>query len=278
MANTIEVWNRSGITGESKQGGKAKMKYWIRILLAGMLMLGSLQAQFAQGKPALRGAIGPAFSYLISLKMDETAFAGLTSFSPEPEFDVGPNSTVTTGINSSAMMATGFEGFGEVTPHWTIGMYAGQGEYKASAQDASQVDYFISFVVSQVGVTAEFNTHARSRLKLLAGSLFGLGQVSVSASTSPANESWTDIVTGTDASGALARKAFELSAWTPVVQPYLGFRFDISRSMGFKTIAGWNEQVASAGSWKLYHEKTITDSPEVSLRALFFRAQLYVIL
>jgi len=48
--------------------------------------------------------------------------------------------------------------------------------------------------------------------------------------------------------------------------------------MGFKAIAGWNEQVAAAGSWKLYHQKAIADSPEVALRALFFRSQLYVIL
>ncbi len=171
------------------------------------------------------------------------------------------------------MIVTGFEGFGEVTPHWTIGMYAGQGEYLAYAQDAALVDYMINFTVSQVGVTAEFNTHSRSRLKLLAGSLFGIGQASLVASSSPANESWSDIVSGTN-----TRQAFELSAWTPVIQPYLGVRFDISRSMGFKTIAGWNEQVAGAGTWKLYHNKVVSDSPEVPLQALFFRFQLYVIL
>ena len=235
-----------------------------------MLIAGSLQAQFAEGQPALRGAIGPAFSYMLSLELDETAFIDLKTFSSDFDITDAANTSI---INSSAMVATGFEGFGEVTPHWTIGIYAGQGEYLASAQDAALVDYMINFVVSQVGVTAEFNTHSRSRLKLLAGSLFGIGQVSLTASSSPANESWTTIVSGTT-----PRPAFELSAWTPVVQPYLGLRFDISRSMGLKMIAGWNEQVATAGSWKLYHSKTISDSPEVPLRALFFRTQLYVIL
>lgn len=245
------------------------MKPWMKILVFTTLTVGSIQAQFAEGQPALRGAIGPAFSYMLSLELDETAFTDLKTFSSD--FDVTDASN-TSIINSSAMVATGFEGFGEVTPHWTIGIYAGQGEYLASAQDAALVDYMINFVVSQVGITAEFNTHSRSRLKLLAGSLFGIGQISLTASTSPANESWTNIVSGA------TRSAFELSAWTPVIQPYLGTRFDISRSMGFKLIAGWNEQVATAGSWKLYHSKSISDSPEVPVRALFFRTQLYVIL
>jgi len=239
------------------------------------LMVGSLQAQFAEGQPALRAAIGPAFSYMLSFELDNAAFVDLATFATE--FD--PAGATETGINSTAMVVTGFEGFGEVTPHWTIGMYAGQGEYVASAQDAANIDYYINFVVNQVGVTAEFNTHSRSRLKLLAGSLFGIGQASLTASSSPENESWQDIVAGNDPGGAAStRKAFEVSAWTPVIQPYLGMRFDISRTMGFKLIAGWNEQVASAGSWKLYHQKAITDSPEVALRALFFRSQIYVIL
>lgn len=253
------------------------MRRLITTLMLSALMALSLQAQFAEGQPALRGAIGPAFSYMLSLELDDKAFAGLASFEPNGNFDIGANATSATGINSTAMVVTGFEGFGEVTPHWTIGMYAGQGEYVGSALTGTD-NYYIDFIVSQVGVTAEFNTHSRSRLKLLAGSLFGIGQVSLTASTSPGNESWDDVVSGTDASGNLVRQAFELSAWTPVIQPYLGLRFDISRSMGIKTIAGWNEQVAAAGSWKLYHNKVISDSPEVALRALFFRAQLYVIL
>ncbi|NQV16133.1 hypothetical protein HQ531_11795 [bacterium] len=245
------------------------MKRGVNIFILTLLVLGSLQAQFAEGQPVLRGAIGPAFSYLVSLELDETAFAALGTFAAD--FDL--NDKDNAGINSSSMLITGFEGFGEITPHWTIGMYAGQGEYFSSANDAANVDYMVNFVLSQVGVTAEYNTHSRSRLKLLAGSLFGIGQVSLVASSSPANEKWTDIVAGTN-----PRQAFELSAWTPVIQPYLGVRFDISRSMGFKTIAGWNEQVAAAGSWKLYHNKVISDSKEVALRALFFRFQLYVIL
>ena len=249
------------------------MKRWVNSIIFFLVMMGSLQAQFAEGKTVLRGAIGPAFSYMLSFELDEAAFAALSSFSPGADFDIGDPAN-TSIINSDAMLITGFEGFGEVTPHWTIGMYAGQGEYLAYAQEnVTLVDYMINFTVSQVGVTAEFNTHSRSRLKLLAGSLFGIGQASLVASSSPENESWDDIVGGTN-----TRQAFELSAWTPVIQPYLGIRFDISRSMGFKTIAGWNEQVAAAGSWKLYHNKVVTDSPEVALRALFFRFQLYVIL
>ncbi len=246
------------------------MKNWIKIFISTLLLVGSLQAQFAEGQPVLRGAIGPAFSYLLSFELDETAFAALGNFSTEFDITDAANESV---INSSAMVMTGFEGFGEVTPHWTIGMYAGQGEYLATALDAADVAYTINFTLSQVGVTAEFNTHSRSRLKLLGGSLFGIGQATLTASSSPANESWTDIVSGTTPRGA-----FELSAWTPVIQPYLGLRFDISRSIGFKTIAGWNEQVAAAGSWKLYHNKGVNDSPEVPLRALFFRFQLYVVL
>lgn len=245
------------------------MKRLVKIFMLTLLMWGSSMAQFAEGQPVLRGAIGPAFSYLISLELDGTAFADLGTFSTDFDLALSEN----TGINSSAMLMTGFEGFGEITPHWSIGMYAGQGEYLASTNDAAGIDYTVNFVLSQVGVTAEFNTHSRSRLKLLGGSLFGIGQATLSASSSPTNESWSDIVAGTN-----PRQAFELSAWTPVIQPYLGVRFDISRSMGFKTIAGWNEQVASAGSWKLYHNKTIADSEEVALRALFFRFQLYVIL
>ncbi|MCF7823282.1 MAG: hypothetical protein K9N35_03840 [Candidatus Marinimicrobia bacterium] len=248
------------------------MKRLINMLVITALMAGSVLAQFAEGQPALRAAIGPSFSYLLSFKLDETAFAALSGFTPNGDFDLGdPNNTSI--INSEGMLVTGFEGFGEVTPHWTIGMYAGQGEYLASAQDAAKVDYLINFVVNQVGVTAEFNTHSRSRLKLLGGSLFGIGQATLKASSSAVNESWTEIF-----SGDSLRQAFELSTWTPVVQPYLGLRFDISRTMGFKLIAGWNEQVASAGSWKLYHTKTISDSPEVAFRALFFRSQIYVIL
>ena len=205
---------------------------------------------------------------MISLDLDQTAFGLLSNFTTD--FDISDAAEVT-GINSNGMVVTGFEGFGEVTPHWTIGMYAGQGEYIASAQDAADVDYTVNFVLSSVGITAEFNTHSRSRLKLLGGTLFGLGQASLVASSSPGNESWDEII-----AGSAPRKAFELSAWTPVIQPYLGMRFDIARSMGFKTIAGWNEQVATAGSWKLYHNKTIPDSKEVALRALFFRFQLYV--
>ena len=245
------------------------MRTLTKLIAMGLLLVQSLQAQFAEGQPVLHGAIGPAFSYMLSLELDETAFGALSTFSADFDLSDAGESV----INSSGMVVTGFEGFGEVTPHWTIGMYAGQGEYLAYAQDAAGVDYTVNFVLSSVGVTAEFNTHSRSRLKLLGGSLFGIGQASLEASSSPANESWTDIVAGTN-----PRPAFELSAWTPVIQPYLGMRFDISRSMGFKTIAGWNEQVASAGSWKLYHNKVISDSPEVALRALFFRFQLYVIL
>ena len=253
-----------------------KMKHWLNVSICSLLTIGSLQAQFAEGQTVLRGAIGPAFSYLISFDLDGDAFADLSNFSSDFDLSLDKSSSV---INSEAMVVTGFEGFGEVTPHWTIGMYAGQGEYLAYTQDAANVDYMINFTVSQVGVTAEFNTHTRSRLKLLAGSLFGIGQASLTASSSPANESWTDIVSGSDpGAGSQSRKAFELSSWTPVIQPYLGMRFDVSRSIGFKTIAGWNEQVAAAGSWKLYHNKVISDSPEVQLRALFFRFQLYVIL
>ncbi len=246
------------------------MKPWLSIFMSTVLMTGSIQAQFSEGQDVLRGAIGPAFSYMVSFELDEAAFADLGNFTLD--FDI-TDAANTNSINGSGMVVTGFEGFGEVTPHWTIGMYAGQGEYAATGNDAAGIDYTVNFVLSSVGITAEFNTHSRSRLKLLGGSMFGIGQASMVASSSPANESWTDIVSGTT-----ARKSFELSAWTPVIQPYLGLRFDISRSMGIKTIAGWNEQVASAGSWKLYHNKVITDSPEVPLRALFFRFQLYVIL
>lgn len=246
------------------------MKPWLSIFLSTVLVTGSIQAQFAEGQTVLHGAIGPAFSYMMSLDLEDEPFGLLSSFTPD--FDISSAAEVG-GINSNGMVVTGFEGFGEVTPHWTIGMYAGQGEYIASAQDAADVDYTVNFVLSSVGVTAEFNTHSRSRLKLLGGSMFGIGQASMVASSSPGNESWDEIIGGT-----IPRKAFEVSAWTPVIQPYLGMRFDISRSMGFKTIAGWNEQVASAGSWKLYHNKTIPDSKEVVLRALFFRFQLYVIL
>jgi len=227
------------------------MKPWLSIFLSTVLVTGPAQAQFAEGQTVLHGAIGPAFSYMISLELDQTAFDLLSNFTAD--FDISDAAEVT-GINSNGMVVTGFEGFGEVTPHWTIGMYAGQGEYIASAQDAADVDYTVNFVLSSVGITAEFNTHSRSRLKLLGGTLFGLGQASLVASSSPGNESWDEII-----AGSAPRKAFELSAWTPVIQPYLGMRFDIARSMGFKTIAGWNEQVATAGSWKLYHNKTIPD-------------------
>ncbi len=254
------------------------MKSWLKLIISTMLITGSLLAQFAEGQPVLKGAIGPAFSYMVAFQLDETAFGALGTF--QQDFDLSDAGTSV--INNDGMVVTGFEGFGEITPHWTIGMYAGQGEYLAYAQDnlAPNTDYTVNFVLSSVGVTAEFNTHSRSRLKLLAGSMFGIGQASLSASSSPANESWTEIVSGKESDGVTdyERKAFELSSWTPVIQPYMGLRYDISRSMGFKTIAGWNEQVASAGSWKLYHNKVISDSPEVPLRALFFRFQLYVIL
>jgi hypothetical protein len=244
------------------------MKPWLSIFLSTVLVTGTTQAQFNEGQTVLHGAIGPAFSYMLSFELDFDAFRDLGTFATD--FDLSDQGK--SAINGNGMVVTGFEGFGEVTPHWTIGMYAGQGEFLASDNEGG-VDYTVNFVLSSVGITAEFNTHSRSKLKLLGGSLFGIGQASLTASSSPANETWMNIV-----SGATPRKAFELSAWTPVIQPYLGMRYDISRSMGFKAIAGWNEQVASAGSWKLYHNKVISDSPEAPLRALFFRFQLYVIL
>jgi len=245
------------------------MKPWLSIFLSTVLVTGSGQAQFAEGQTVLHGAIGPAFSYMLSFNLNEAEFGDIGTFASIFDLTDGTSNVNGTG---NGMVMTGFEGFGEVTPHWTIGMYAGQGEYLASGNEGG-VDYTVNFVLSNVGITAEFNTHARSKLKLLGGSLFGIGQASMIASSSPANETWIDIVSGSN-----PRKAFEISAWTPVIQPYLGMRYDISRSMGFKTIAGWNEQVAAAGSWKLYHNKVISDSPEASLRALFFRFQLYVIL
>lgn len=243
------------------------------------LILGSVQAQFSEGKPALHSGIGPSFSYMISLKMDEDAFADLPTFSTAPEFDIA-NASLTTGIKSSNMVFSGFEGFGEVSPHWTIGMYAGIGEYKASGNDTNDDQFYINFTINQVGLTTELNTHSRSRLMLLGGSMFGIGYVSVSAQSSPGNESWQDVISGTDTgAGVTGRKAFEVSAWTlPVVQPYLGFRFDVSRMIGLKAVVGYNYQIAASGSWNLYNAESIVDSPEVSLSALFLRTQLYVTL
>jgi hypothetical protein len=237
------------------------------LMLTVMITLAYSQAD---ERAALRGAVGPSFAFLISFDLDEEAFVDLGDFTAA--FDItNPNNE--SAINGSNLLMTGFEGFGEVTPHWTIGMFAAQGEYSAHAQDAAEVDYGVRFMLSQVGVTAELNTHSRARLNLLAGSAFGLGQASLIANSSPSNESWTTVIGGDS-----TRQAFDVSAWTSVIQPYLGMRFDISRSIGFKAVAGWNEQVASAGSWRLYNKKVISDSPEVALRALFFRFQLFVLL
>lgn len=254
-----------------------------KLFVVASLILGSALAQFSEGKPALHSGIGPSFSYMLSLKLDETVFKDLPTFSTAPEFDIA-NTSLTTGIKSSNMIFSGFEGFGEVSPHWTIGMYAGIGEYRASGNDANDIQYFINFTVNQVGLTTEFNTHSRSRLMLLGGSMFGIGYVSVSAAATPGDESWQDVISGSDPSanggaGTTGRMAFEVSAWTlPVVQPYLGFRFDISRMIGLKAVLGYNYQVAAAGSWNLYNEVPIADSQEMSLSALFLRTQLYVTL
>ena len=110
--------------------------------------------------------------------------------------------------------------------------------------------------------------------------MFGVGYASMSAQASPGNESWEDVISGTDTgAGVTGRKAFEVTAWTlPLVQPYLGFRFDVSRMIGIKAVVGYSYQVATAGSWKLYSTEPIVDSPEVPLSALFLRSQLYVTL
>lgn len=241
---------------------------FIILLLA--LSVPTLFGQLADGSVALRGAIGPSFTFMASFELDETAFANLGNLTSGFDITDADNDLP---INNNMMVITGFEGFGEVTPHWTIGMYAGQGEYIAHFLDPADVDYMVEFKLSQAGVAAEFNTHARSKMNLLAGSIFGVGQASLAASSSPQNESWASIIAGDS-----TRQAFEVTAWTPVIQPYLGMRLDISRSMGFKVVAGWNEQVAEQGSWRLYHKKTISDSPTVPLRAIFFRFQLYVLL
>jgi len=253
----------------------------MRVLVTGILISGTLQAQFSEGKPALHSGIGPSFSYMLSLELEYTGvFEYLTTFSSAPEFDVGPNSTISTGINSSNMVFSGFEGFGEITPHWTIGMYAGIGEYRASGNDAAGTQYFANFTVNQVGLTTEFNTHSRSRLMLLGGSMFGIGYVSLSAAATPGDETWEDVISAIDASETTTgRNAFQISAWTlPVVQPYLGFRFDVSRMIGIKTVAGYNYQIVAPGTWNLYNEVPITDSKEMGLSALFLRTQLYVTL
>ncbi len=234
-----------------------------------------LMAQMADGGVALRGAIGPAITLLMSFDLDETAFARLGNFSGDivgGDFDIA-DADNDLPINGNMLIVTGFEGFGEVAPHWTIGMHAGFGDYIAHAQDAALVDYMVEFRLSQAAISAEFNTHARSKTNLLAGSQFGIGQASLKASSSPENESWDAIIGGDS-----TRTAFEVSAWTPLIQPYLGMRMDISRSMGFKVVAGYNYQAVDRGSWRLYHKKTISDSPEVPLSALFFRFQLFVLL
>lgn len=257
------------------------MRNLTKLCIVTGLILGSVQAQFSEGKPALHSGIGPSFSYMLSLKLNKDVFSDLSTFSTAPEFDIA---NVTSGIGSPNMIFSGFEGFGEVSPHWTIGMYAGIGEQRASGNDVNDTQYFINFTVNQVGLTTEFNTHSRSRLMLLGGSMFGIGYVSVNASATPGDESWQDVISGSDPSanggvGTTGRMAFEVSAWTlPVVQPYLGFRFDISRMIGLKAVLGYNYQIAAAGSWNLYNEVPITDSEEMSLSALFLRTQLYVTL
>lgn len=249
-----------------------------KLFVVASLILGSALAQFSEGKPALHSGIGPSFSYMLSLSLDETVFKDLPTFSTAPEFDIA-NADLTTGIKSSNMIFSGFEGFGEVSPHWTIGMYAGIGEHKASGSDVNDIQYYINFTVNQVGLTTEFNTHSRSRLMLLGGSMFGIGYVSVSAAATPGTETWEEVISGIDSNGNDVRQAFEVSAWTlPVVQPYLGFRFDISRMIGVKAVLGYNYQIAAAGSWNLYNEVPIPDSQEMSLSALFLRTQLYVTL
>jgi hypothetical protein len=257
------------------------MKQFMRLSVIAIFIVGTVNAQFSEGKPALHSGIGPSFSYMLSLELEyDNVFEYLTTFSTAPEFDVGPNATESKGINSSNMVFSGFEGFGEVTPHWTIGMYAGIGEYKSSGNDAQDIEYYINYTVNQVGLTTEFNTHSRSRLMLLGGSMFGIGYISVAAQATPGNETWEDIISGTDAgAGVTGRKAFEVSAWTlPVVQPYLGFRFDISRLIGLKTVVGYSYQMVSAGKWSLYNSEVIVDSPEMNASALFLRTQLYVTL
>ena len=254
------------------------MRKLMILLVMGILSVGLVQAQFSEGKPALHSGIGPSFSYMLALELDKVVFGDLPTFSTAPEFDI--TSTNATGITSSNMVFSGFEGFGEVTPHWTIGMYAGIGEYNASGNDVNDTEFYINFTVNQVGLTTEFNTHSRSRLLLLGGSMFGIGYVSVAAHASPGNESWQDVISGTDTGpGVTGRKAFEVSAWTlPVVQPYLGFRFDISRLIGIKAVVGYNYQMVGSGTWNLYNAEPIVDSPEMDVSALFLRTQLYVTL
>ena len=85
------------------------MKPWLSIFLSTVLVTGSAQAQFNEGQTVLHGAIGPVFSYMISLELDETAFGLISNFTDD--FDISDQSDVT-GINSNGMVVTGFEGFG----------------------------------------------------------------------------------------------------------------------------------------------------------------------
>jgi len=245
------------------------MKRFYLLFILGLLVTSSVWAQ-GNDRAALRGAIGPSFTFLASFDLDETTFTELGNFTDG--FDITDASN-DKAINGNMLTMVGFEGFGEVTPHWTVGMYAGQGEYLSHSQDAQDVDFSVIFTLNQVGVTAELNTHARSRLNLLAGSMAGIGQATLSASSSPENEDWVDII-----SGNVPRKAFTVSSWNYVIQPYLGARFDISRSMGFKVATGYSLQKADSGSWRLYHSKVISTSREFSMNALFFRLQLFVLL
>jgi len=236
--------------------------------LAGVLWFSQLSAQSSLGvQPIFKGTVGPVFSFFF-LQLDDQAFGSLKNL--HADFDI-TNSGNTRQINAQVLSLTGLEGMGEIGRNWWLGMAFAEGQYASSAQsNTGNTNYNVLFKLTQAGFLAEYELKFSSRFQAVLGGMAGLGKATLSANSTK-GEGW-EVIIGGDS----LRTAYEVSAWSSVLQPYAGLKIKISRLIGVKLTAGWNQQKAPQGKWELYSTQKISDSPEVSFSAAFVRFQIYV--
>ena len=239
-----------------------------KFVLIGILGISLVRAQGSLGvQPIFKGAVGPVFSYYF-LQLDDQAFGALKNM--HPDFDI-TNSGNTRQINGKVLSLTGLEGTGEIGRNWWLGMIIAEGGYTSAAQsNDGRINYNVLFKLTQAGFLVEYELKFSSRFQAVLGGMAGLGKATLAANSTK-GESW-DVIIGGDS----LRTAYEVSAWSSVLQPYGGLKIKISRLIGVKITAGWNQQKAPQGKWELYATQKISDSPEVSFSAAFVRFQLYV--
>lgn len=219
----------------------------------------------AQETFQITGAFGPALS-LHTISLDKAAFSGLAGL--HPDFDLG-NTSPALEIKGDLFITAGIEGFTRLSPHWGLGTSMGFGKYQSSIDtDSSRIT--ILFTLSQFGLVPEFTLNPAHRLKLVLGAALGIAPVSLSASTLYPAEQWQNIISGT-----VVRSNYKVTAWAPLVQPWLGLDLGLTEFLGLRVVGGYEMQKISQGGWQLGSSQSIEDSPAVDFSALFARLLVY---